>query len=164
MVTRRQFLKWATVSAAGPLSGLIPRPASAEPSDELAIIVAPKSPITDLSRFELKRLYLGTNITTRTGERIIAFNQVPNAPDRILFEQRVLEMSSEELARYWIERRIRGHGGAPKAVSPVDLLQKVVSRLDHSVAYVRAANVLPDVRVIPIDGRLPGEQGYDLLV
>ena len=80
----------------------------------------------------------------------------------MLFENRVLGMSSDEVSRYWIDRKIRGQGVPPKVVSPADLLQKVVSRLGHSVAYVRVGHVLPDVRVGAIDGHLPGDGSYGL--
>ena len=163
MATRREILKWSMGAAAG-LTALRVNPAFAQSSDSLAIVVAKTSPIQSLSQFELKKLYLGTVITDGSGERILPFNQAPNAPDRVLFEDRVLGMTADELARYWIDRKIRGQGGAPKAVSPVDLLQKVVSRLEHSVAYVRVTNVSPEVRVIPIDGRMPGDGAYRLFV
>ena len=162
MSTRRDFLKLSLGAVAGSL-GAWPTVARAQPgAPSLAIVVAKSSPIQQLTQFELKKLYLGSIITDAAGERIIPFNQTPNAPDRVLFEDRVLGMTPEEVARYWIERKIRGQGGAPKAVSPADLLQKVVSRLEHSVAYVRADQVLPDVRVIAIDGHLPGDGAYGL--
>ena len=71
-------------------------------------------------------------------------------------------MSSEEVSRYWIDRKIRGESGAPKAVGSVELLQRVVSKLEHSVAYVRADQVRPEVRVVAIDGSVPGDSGYRL--
>jgi hypothetical protein len=162
MATRRELLTWSASTVAGLAAGLRARPARAQNVDVLAVVVAKASPIQYLTQFELKKLYLGSNIIDPSGERIIPFNQTPNAPDRVLFEERVLGMTPEEVSRYWIDRKIRGQGGAPKAVSPADLLQKVVSRLDHSVAYVRLDHVLPDVRVIAIDGHLPGDGAYGL--
>lgn len=164
MTTRRELLKWSAGALAGWASQVTPRTAQAADPDALAIVVAKTSPIVGLSQYELKRLYLGSLITDSSGERIIAFHQAPNSPDRVRFEERVLGMSPDELARYWIDRKIRGQGGAPKAVTPVQLLQKVVSKLDHSVAYVRLANVEPDVRVIAVDGRLPEDGAYGLFV
>jgi hypothetical protein len=151
------------MAAAGALgSGLPAGLAHAQQRDTLAVVVAKASPIQQLSQYELKKLYLGSNIVDPKGERIIAFNQSPNAPDRVLFENRVLGMTPEEVARYWIDRKIRGESGAPKAVGSVDLLQRVVSKLEHSVAYVRADEVRSDVRVIAVDGSVPGDPAYRL--
>jgi ABC-type phosphate transport system substrate-binding protein len=164
MLTRRQFVKAALGTVAGLSSGLGASIARAQGLDSLAIVVAKQSPIQTLTEFELKKLYLGTNITAPNGTRIIPFNQAPNSPDRVLFESRVLDMSPEQVAQYWIDRKIRGQGVPPKVVSPADLLQKVVSRLENSIAYVRISNVSADVRVIAIDGHLPGDGSYGLSV
>jgi hypothetical protein len=163
MTTRRELLRWSVAALAGAVGGLGQRPArAAQGADSLAIVVAKDSPIQELSRFELKKLYLGANITNSSGQRIVPFNHPPNAPDRVLFEQRVLGMTPDEVARHWIDHRIRGGGSAPKVISPAELLQKVVSRMPHSVAYVRVANVQADVRVIAIDGNMPGDGAYGL--
>ena len=61
-------------------------------------------------------------------------------------------------------RRVRERCVDEGVVSPADLLQKVVSRLEHSVAYVRVGQVSGDVRVIAIDGHLPGDGSYGLSV
>ena len=160
MASRRHFLQWSL----GALSaiGLGHRSALAQGADSIAIVVAKESPIVQLSQFELKKLYLGANISDSSGNRIVPFNQAPSSPDRVLFEQRVLGMTPDEVARHWIDHKIRGGGSAPKAISPADLLQKVVSRMPHSLAYVRVANVQPEVRVIAIDGSLPGDGAYRL--
>jgi ABC-type phosphate transport system substrate-binding protein len=162
MTTRRELLKWSVAALAGAVGGLGQRPARAQERDSLAIVVAKDSPIQGLSQFELKKLYLGANITDSSGQRIVPFNQPPSSPDRILFEQRVLGMTPDEVARHWIDNKIRGGSAAPKAISPADLLQKVVSRMPHSLAYVRVANVQPDVRVLAIDGNTPGDGAYRL--
>lgn len=164
MASRRQFLQWSFGAGALSAVGLGHRAAWAQGADSIAIVVAKESPIQELSQFELKKLYLGANISDASGQRIVPFNQAPSSPDRVLFEQRVLGMTPDEVARHWIDHKIRGGGSAPKAISPADLLQKVVSRMPHSVGYVRYANVQPDVRVIAIDGNRPGDGAYRLFV
>jgi hypothetical protein len=159
MKSRREFLR---MSAGTAFALGLPLGSASAQSQVLAMVVAKNSPIQQLSQYELKKLYLGANINDPSGERIIAFNQAPNSPDRVAFEQRVLGMTSEEVSRYWIDRKIRGESGAPKAVGSVELLQRVVSKLEHSVAYVRADQVRPEVRVVAIDGSVPGDSGYRL--
>ena len=161
MATRRELLKWSMGAAAAFSAGLPLGLARAE-GGALALVVAKASPIQQLSQFELKKLYLGSHIVDPRGERIIAFNQAPNSQDRTAFEQRVLGMSPEEVARYWIDRKIRGEGGAPKAVGSVELLQRVVSKMEHSVAYVRVDQVRPELRIVAIDGAVPGDPAYRL--
>lgn len=163
MISRRDVLKWSTAAAAAALAGSPAGFAHAEPQ-RLAIVVARSSPLKELSRFELKKLYLGAHIVDPSGARIIPFNQSATAPDRVAFEEKVLGMSPDEVASYWIDRKIRGQSGAPKAVGSPELVQKVVSKVEHSVAYVRLDEVRPEVRVIAIDGKLPTDAAYQLFV
>ena len=157
---RRAFLKWMGAAlAALSIQGSSPA-ARAQSSSPLVVVVARNSPIERLSRFELKKLYLGANLQAPGGERVLAFHQMYSAPDRVAFEHSVLGMAPEELARYWIDRKIRGEGGAPRVVGSPELLQRVVSRLTSSVGYVRLDQVGPELRVIPIDGVLPSAEGY----
>lgn len=160
MLMRRAFLKWtATALAALSIQGSS-HAARAQTATPLVVVVARNSPIERLSRFELKKLYLGANLQAPGGERVLAFHQMYSAPDRVAFEHSVLGMAPEELARYWIDRKIRGEGGAPRVVGSPELLQRVVSRLNYSIGYVRLDQVGPELRVIPIDGILPGAAGY----
>ncbi|HTV21623.1 MAG TPA: twin-arginine translocation signal domain-containing protein [Polyangiaceae bacterium] len=161
MTSRRQMLKWSAAAAAGALVSFPARFAQAEPT-RLAIVVAQHSPLKALTRFELKKLYLGAHITDPSGERIVPFHQAASSPDRVAFEEKVLGMSPDEAASYWIDRKIRGQSGAPKAVGSAELVQRVVSKLEHSLAYVRLDQLRPEVRAIAIDGKPPTDAAYPL--
>jgi hypothetical protein len=163
MPRRRDILKWSAAAAVAALCESAARCAHAD-APRLALVVARQSPLQQLSRFELKKLYLGAHIVDPSGERIIPFNQSANAPDRLAFEQKVLGMSPDQVASYWIDRKIRGQSGAPKAAGSPELVQKVVSKVEHSIAYVRLEQVRPEVRVIAIDGKLPTDAAYQLVI
>jgi hypothetical protein len=160
MVTRRAFVKWTGVALAALSIQGSSHAALAQTPAPLVVVVARNSPIEHLSRFELKKLYMGANLQAPGGERVLAFHQMYSAPDRVAFEHSVLGMAPDELARYWIDRKIRGESGAPHVVGSPELLQRVVSRLSYSVGYVRLDQVGPELRVLPIDGILPGSAGY----
>jgi len=163
MTSRRDILKWSAAAAASALAGFGTREAQAEPL-RLAIVVAQSSPLKQLTSFELKKVYLGAHITDPSGERIIPFHHAASSPDRVAFEEKVLGMSPEEAASYWIDRKIRGQSGAPKAVGSPELVQRVVSKVAHSVAYVRVDQLRSEVRPIAIDGKLPKDAAYPLLL
>jgi hypothetical protein len=163
MTSRRDILKWSAAAAAAALVGVRSRRAQAEPFP-LAIVVSRNSPLQNLTQFELKKLYLGSPINDPSGEAIVPFNQAPKSPDRVAFEAKVLGMSPEQTTSYWIDRKIRGQSGAPKAVGTADLVQRVISKLDHSIAYVRLDQLRPDVRFIAIDGKVPSDAAYQLFV
>jgi ABC-type phosphate transport system substrate-binding protein len=163
MIRRRDLLKWSVSAAVAALAGAVARAAHAD-APRLALVVPRGSPLQQLTRFELKKLYLGSHIVDPSGERIVPFNQASSSPDRVAFEDKVLGMSPDQVASYWIDRKIRGQSGPPKAVGSAELVQKVVSKINHSIAYVRLDQVRPEVRVIAIDGKLPSDAAYQLLI
>jgi len=160
--TRRRFVTLSIVAAALLLIGLAAPQAEADGSKtELAVIVSADSSISELSFYELKLLYKGGKVAQPGGRALIPLNRSTKSADRVGFDRSVLGMSQREAAEYWIDRRIRGRSGAPKAVDPVDLVVKVVAGLNGAVAYVPAGSATGnDVKVLRIDGKKPGESGY----
>ena len=136
------------------------RLANAESPVPIAIVVAKNSPLTDLSMYELKHLYLGEFITGPDGKRLIPLNQSTQSRDRLAFDAVVLGMSAEKQATYWIDRRIRGMSGSPRAIDSGDLAQRIVARLDGAITYLPISAVRPDVKIVRVDGRLPTDPNY----
>jgi hypothetical protein len=132
-----------------------------EPRTRLAVIVGKDSPITSLSLFELKRLFMGEPVSAG-GKRLIPLNHVPLSKERVGFDHTVLGLSADAAARYWIDRKIRGESGPPKAVDASDLLQRVVNRLEGAIGYVRVAEVSDEVQIVRIDGKMPSDGGYPI--
>lgn len=162
MMKRRGLLTLGAVALFG--LGLTASPADAGTSSQepLAIVVAKDSSIRDLSLYQLKRLYLGDSMNTPDGKKLLPLNRGTNTHERVGFDKSVLNLTPEEAARYWIDRRIRGQSGAPKAVDPANVLQKVVARLPGSISYVRHSELTDAVKVVKIDGKLPGDASYPI--
>jgi hypothetical protein len=160
MRTRRSFITWcigglalvATASAS-------PAVGAGESKIRLALVVSKDSPVNDISFYDLKRLYKGEPVNV-AGKRLVPLNLAPMSDDRVRFDQAVLGMSPEDVTRYWIDRKIRGQSGPPKSLDAADLLQRVVTRLDGGIGYVRANNIKPDVKVLRVDGKSPKDAGY----
>lgn len=96
---------------------------------------------------------LGAIFTTRKqswngGKRIVPFNFPAKHEVRVAFDQAVLEMDPDEVARYWIDRRIRGGNPPPKQVSNARLIVRLVEKLDGAIAYVPQGTPLGSARVV----------------
>jgi hypothetical protein len=128
----------------------------------LVIVVAPNSSVANLSFYELKHLYMGDYVNGSDGKRLIPLNRMPQTPERLAFDASVLGMNADQAAAYWIDRRIRGQSGSPRAVQSADLAQRVVTHLEGAVAYVRADELRPGVKVVRVDGKLPTEAAYNV--
>ncbi len=160
MTTRRTFLAvWLGCLAALAEGSATAQINAAEPKVRLAIVVAKDSPVSDISFYELRRLYLGEHVSS-AGRRLIALNLAPLSKERVAFDRSVLGMSAEAVARYWIDRKIRGQSGPPRAIDSPQILQRAVGRLEGSIGYVSADDVRDDVKVVRVDGHLPQDPGY----
>ncbi len=149
----------ASALVAGSSAGIL----RAAAPETLAIVVAKGSRIHVLSLHELRRLYLGEHVEGPNGERLIPLNQARNAPERAIFDRKVLGMDPDEVGRYWIDRKIRGQSGPPKAISPAERLRAAIKHVDGTLTYVRAGEVGDGMKVVAIDGKTPGQSGYPLL-
>ncbi len=161
MLTRRSLLFAWTATFAALSLGAMTEVVSAGERARLVVVVAKTSPINEFSLAELRRMYLGEPLDSG-GQRLIPFNRGPSVKERIAFDKLVLGMSEGEVSRYWIDRRIRGQSGSPKAIDPVDVHQRVVVKLAGAVGYVLSTEVRDDVKVVRIDGKAPNDRGYPL--
>ena len=128
----------------------------------LAVFVAKDSGLKNLKMTELRRIFTSADDSGFSGQRSVPFNHTARSSDRIGFDLTVLHMSPEEVSRFWIDRKIRGLPGPPRAVDSLSQLLRLVSHTKAGVGYARPSQLTSDVRVIRIDGKLPSEAGYPL--
>jgi len=129
----------------------------------LAVVVSTDSKTVELSSHQLALIFRAQPVNGPSGKRLVAFNHPPRTPDRVGFDRVMLGMTPEEVARYWIDRRIRDGARAPRTVDSVTTLKRVVQRLPDAVAYLNVEQVDGDLRILAVDGKRPGEPGYPVV-
>jgi hypothetical protein len=134
----------------------------AAPANALVIVTQKSSALSDLTLRELKRLYQSEQVNGPDGTQIIPLNRPAGSPARVAFDQLVLKMDPDEVGRYWIDRKIRGQTGAPKAIPSLDLLRRAVASVAGTLTYLSAAEVTADLKVVSVDGKSPTDAGYPL--
>jgi hypothetical protein len=139
----------------------VERSARAAERITLAVFVAKDSNVQNLKLSELRRIFRADD-NSFSGQPAVPFNHTARSNDRIGFDQTVLHMNAEEVSRFWIDRKIRGLPGPPRAVDSLSQLLRLVSHTSGGVGYARPNQVTNEVRVIRIDGKLPSEVGYPL--
>ena len=160
MISRRLTLIALTAPAlAFALDGVLPVHAA---STQIVVVTKKSSTLSELSLRDLKRLYQGDKISAPDGTSLLPLNHAAGSPSRVTFDHLVLKMSPDEVGRYWVDRKIRGQTGAPKAIPSVDLLRKVVAAMAGALTYLDAADVTPDLKVVSIEGKLPTDLDYPL--
>lgn len=157
----RLTLTLAMASSLLLLSGLWPRGSEAEGGAVLVVIVGRQSPVRDVSRAELRKLFMRYS-STLDGRPAIPLNQPASTPVRVLFDGLVLQMSEAEVGRYWVDRRVRGEPEAPRSVASVSMLIRVVAKLPGAVGYVRTKELDGSVRALLVEGKDPSHPSYPL--
>ena len=166
---RRPAQKHTVLLALALLAALLCSPPGVERSAHaadnvvLAVFVSKDSSIKDLKVNELRRIFTNADDSGFSGQRNVPFNHTARSTDRVGFDQAVLHMTPEEVSRFWIDRKIRGLAGPPRAVDTLSQLLNLVSHTDGGISYARPAQVGGDVRVIRVNGKLPNESGYPLV-
>lgn len=118
----------------------------------LVVIVGRDCPLESLSLTSLRRIFLAEP-QHQGALRIIPFNLPPSAPERALFDARVLGMGPDAVARYWIAQRVLGHRGSPRVITSSRLLERVVARLPGAIGYVHRDDLDDSVKALSVDGR-----------
>lgn len=163
LIQRRQLVTLAaTAAASSALPLVLTGAAQAAGQVSLAVVIAPTSKLTNISLADLRRVFTSERIMDPEGKPLVALNHPPKTADRVGFDEVVLKMRAENVARYWIDRRIRGVAGPPRTVDNVNLLRRFVAKFGGAIAYVRLAQLSSEVRAIRVDGKLPEDPGYPL--
>lgn len=151
---------WCVMAALAALLACSP-PASATPRRALMVVVSSALPVSDIGLDSLRHLFRG-NTVTLGGRRLIPFNHTPGAPQRRAFDALVLGLSADDVGRYWIDRRIRGKGQAPRSVPSRKLALALVTKLPGAIVYLWDGPVPSSLRVLRVDGKAPSHRDYPL--
>ena len=153
-----------TVMLAAVLLALAAAPlAAADSKGDVAVVVRPELPLDSLSFSEVRKLLLGDRQFWTPGLRVTLLMRAPAAREREVILKTVYRMSEAEFRRYWIEKVFRAEApSGPKIVYSNETATDLVASIPGAVAFVDAAKVPKGLKVLRIDGRLPGDKGYPL--
>jgi hypothetical protein len=129
---RREFLQ--ALAAAG----LLLPSARALASTKLVVIAHPAVPVSRLEGADIETIFTTRKIYWPDGSRIIACNVPPRSPLRVEFDERALQLSPDEVARFWIDRRVRGGQPPPRQVPDLELMLRVVAKMQGAIGYAPA--------------------------
>ena len=114
----------------------------------IAVIVSKSNPVGSLRREDLRPIYLTTKTVWSNGTTIEPFNLPESSSTRTTFDSAVLGMNPDEVARYWIDRRIRGDTRPPRKISSPGAVVALVAKSEGAIGYVPLADVNASVKVV----------------
>ncbi|MCX5747042.1 MAG: hypothetical protein NT062_31615 [Proteobacteria bacterium] len=118
---------------------------------KLVVVVAKGSPITNISKGDLKHAFTGDSVSAG-GKTLVPFNFTPGSAERAGFDVAILGMATDEVGRYWIDRKVRGQSGAPRALPSSAHVAKVVAKFPAAIGYLPADALTADVQAVKVDG------------
>ena len=122
---------------------------SSRASEEvIAVIVNKANPVGTMRREDLRPIFLTTKTVWSSGQSIEPFNLPESSSARTAFDNAVLGMNPDEVARYWIDRRIRGDARPPRKIQSAGTIVALVAKGEAAIGYVPLADVNASVKVV----------------
>jgi hypothetical protein len=135
---------------------------SATQETDIAVVVNSGNPIATLAIGELRKIFAGEKRTWPGGRPIQIIVRVPGTHERLAL-MKLLGMSEGEYKRYWTLEVARGDvNSEPAAVFSNGMEKEAVLAIPGAIALMEARDVKPGIKVVKIEGLLPGTAGYAL--
>jgi hypothetical protein len=138
-------------------------PLDGQASNDVAVVTNADVPINNLSLYEVRRLVLGERDFWTPGVRVTLILNAPGAHERDVILKTVCRMTEAQFRQHWIAKMFRADTLIrPRIVDTTEMVADLTSRTTGAIAFVDAARIGKNVKVLKIDGLAPGERGYAL--
>lgn len=159
--TRAVVLAWTVFS----VCVLFQWPSAAQTSRgaDVAVVVHPDTPVSDLSLAEVRKVLLGERQYWSAKLPVVLLIRAPVAREREVVLRVIYQMTEAQFKQYWVAKIFRAEAASPpKIVYSNDMQYELVTAIPGAIAFVDSRNVRPGPKVLRVDGHLPGERGYPL--
>ncbi|HTS63329.1 MAG TPA: hypothetical protein VMH28_14985 [Candidatus Acidoferrales bacterium] len=130
---------------------------------DMAIVVRPDVPVDNLSFAELRHVMRGDRQFWTPNLRVTLLVRAPVARERDIVLKTLYQMSEAQFRQYWIAKVFRAEAAAgPRIVYSNEMSAELVAAIPGAIAVADAKQVPKGLKVLRIDGHLPGEKGYPL--
>jgi hypothetical protein len=147
------------------LSTILHRPSAAQTGrgDDIAVVVHPDTPVDDLSLAEVRKVLLGERQYWNSKLPVVLLIRAPVARERDVVLRIIYQMTETQFKQFWVAKIFRAEAASPpKIVYSNDMQYELVAAMPGSIAFIDARNVRPGLKVLRVDGHLPGERDYPL--
>jgi ABC-type phosphate transport system substrate-binding protein len=137
-------------------------PPGVEPAEEhLAIVVNKSNPVDNLSFAELRSIYLAERKHWPNGQKITLVMRSPGQPEREAALRLIYRMSESDFNRYFLQTTFTGQPiSTPKLLDSAAGTRRFVFNVPGAIGYLRASDSDGSVKVLKVEGKVPGEVGY----
>jgi hypothetical protein len=130
---------------------------------DIAVVVRRDTPADSLTLSDIRKLLLGERQFWNSNLRVTLLIRAPAARERDVVLRVIYQMSEAQFRQYWISKIFRAEASSgPKIVYSNDMAAELVHSIPGSVAFVDSTQAPKGLKILKIDGKLPGEKGYPL--
>ncbi len=149
----------------GARGGSLPPQPRTNGGQTLAIVVNRSNPIDNLSFNELRKIFLGERSHWANGHRIAIAMLDYGQPERRTVLRLIYRTDEHGYQEHVLRGMFQGDVFvAPRTLASPTIVRKFIFNAPGGIGYLRASDVDQSVKVIRIDGLLPEEKGYRLLI
>lgn len=136
--------------------------AQAKGSD-MAVVVNSSTPVEELSLTEVRKVFRGDRQYWSKDVPVVLLIRAPRSRERDVILKTLYNMSEAQFKQYWIAKIFRAEATTtPKIVYSNGMAVELVSVIPGAIAFLPEKEVTPQLKVVKIDGRMPGQPGYPL--
>jgi ABC-type phosphate transport system substrate-binding protein len=130
---------------------------------DIAVIVNPGNPVDSITTADLRKLFAGDKASWGGGIPTTPFVRAAPARERDVLLKVVLKMTDAQYQEYWIKKVYSGAAAhEPLSLMSSGMQLDAVRSQKGGIALVNASEVKDGVKVIKVDGLMPGAAGYPL--
>lgn len=130
---------------------------------DIAVVVHPGTPVSDLTLSDVRQVLLGERQYWSAKLPVVLLIRAPVARERDVVLRVIYQMSEEQFKQYWVAKIFRAEAATPpKIVYSNDMQYELISGIPGAIGFMEARNVRPGLKVLRVDGHLPGDKEYPL--
>jgi ABC-type phosphate transport system substrate-binding protein len=139
-------------------------PSAESQISDIAVIVNPNNATANVTLADLRKIFAGQKRTWPGGVPIKLLVRGTGCRERLTL-LRLLGMSESEYKQYWTAQVFRGEADAePLALPSFGMVKEATMAFPGAIGLADAKDIKAGMimKVLKVDGRMPGEPGYPL--
>lgn len=129
----------------------------------LAIVVNRNNPTTNVTLPQLRAMFFGERKYWPNGRRVTLTSLRQGTAERQTILRVIYKMDERALRREFFHEAFKGEPVTRRATLPTPAeMKKFVVNTPGAVGYLRSSDVDDSVRVVRVNGLMPGDDGYPL--
>lgn len=147
-----------------PATRLLPaQPGSADSPGDVAVVVNQANPVDAISSIELRKIFAGEKQNWSGSLPVFVLVRAPQARERDIMLAQILHMNESDYKAHWVRKIYSGEVQREPLVLLSNGMQLEAVRAEKGgIALIKLSDVRQGVKVLKIDGHLPGSDGYAL--